>query len=179
MAPLYDKLLVLDLDETLVHGTTEPLERPPDYQVGEYAIYRRPGVSEFLERCFERFEVGVWTASTLSYAHPVLAQLTDPARFAFVWGRGRCTLRCDPETRDYEQIKDIRKLRRAGYARAKIIFVDDTPANIARSYGNYVQISPYLGALEDTELAALALYLDDLGPHPNIRGLEKRGWRRR
>jgi TFIIF-interacting CTD phosphatase-like protein len=172
----YDKLLVLDLDETLIHACEAPLGRAPDNRVGPYEVHHRPGVVGFLERCLERFEVGIWTASTLSYARPVLAALVDPDRFAFVWDRGHCTLRCDPETRDYSFVKDIRKLRRRGYERAKILFVDDTPANIARSYGNYVRVRPWLGEPDDDELARLSEYLDQLGPLEDVRPIEKRGW---
>ena len=173
----YDKLLVLDLDETLVHARETALERPPDARVGPYVVYHRPGVAAFLDRCLDRFEVGIWTASTLGYARPVLAGLVDPDRFAFVWARGRCTLRADPDTHEYEFLKDIRKLRRRGYARAKILFVDDTPAKIARSYGNYVRVSEWLGDPDDDELWALADYLDELGPLADVRPVEKRGWR--
>jgi RNA polymerase II subunit A small phosphatase-like protein len=175
--PRFDKLLVLDLDETLVHATEDPLERPGDHQIGPYSIYRRPGLEDFLERCFAAFEVAVWTASTLDYALPTLAELTELDRFSFVWGRERCTLRCDPETREYERLKDLSKLRRRGYAREKIIFVDDTPAKIARSYGNYVRIRPFEGDLDDRELYLLSKYLEHLGPEPDVRRIEKRTWR--
>ncbi len=179
MAPRYDKLLVLDLDETLVHATDIPLDRDPEQRVGPYSIYHRPGVHAFLQRCLSDFEVGIWTASTLSYALPVLAELLPRERLAFVWARGRCTQRYDPETHEYEHVKDLKKLRRRGYAKSKVLFVDDTPAKIARSYGNYIRIQPYLGSPEDAELSALSAYLDQLGPVDNVRRIEKRAWQRR
>ena len=179
MAPSYDKLLVLDLDETLVHASHAPLDRAAEQHVGPYAVYHRPGVADFLERSLAGFQVGIWTASTLSYAIPVLAGLVPRERLAFVWGRERCTQRYDPETHEYEFLKDIRKLRRRGYDRTKVLFVDDTPAKIERSYGNYIRVEPYFGAPQDRELAALAEYLDHLGPVEDVRPIEKRGWRRR
>jgi len=179
VAPRYDKLLVLDLDETLIHATYAPLGRTPEQRVGPYAVYHRPGVAEFIDRALAGFEVGIWTASTLSYALPVLAALVPRDRLAFVWGRERCTMRYDPETHEYEHLKDLKKLRRRGYDRTKVLFVDDTPAKIARSYGNYVCVEPYLGAPEDGELAALATYLDHLGRVDDVRRIEKRGWRQR
>jgi len=179
VAPRYDKLLVLDLDETLIHATYIPLGRAPEQCVGPYAVYHRPGVADFLERSLAGFEVGIWTASTLGYALPVLASLVARERLAFIWGRERCTLRYDPETHEYERLKDLKKLCRRGYDRTKVLFVDDTPAKIARSYGNYVRVEPYLGAPEDGELQALATYLDHLGPVDDVRRIEKRGWRQR
>ena len=179
MAVRHDKLLVLDLDETLIHGTELPLGREPEAKVGPYFIYHRPGVAAFLAHVLARFEVGVWTASTLSYAHPVLDGLLERDALAFAWGRERCTARRDHDTFECENLKDIRKLTKRGYDRDKILFVDDTPAKIARSYGNYVHIRPYEGAADDRELEHLAVYLDELGPRTDIRQLEKRGWRAR
>lgn len=177
MPPRFDKLLVLDLDETLIHATERPLSRPADYVVGPYSIYRRPGVGQFLERCLELFEVGIWTASTRDYALPAIEPLLDIERLAFVWGRERCTLRRDMDTYELERIKDIRKLRRRGYRRESIIFVDDTPAKIQRSYGNYIRVREFEGDLADRELELLARYLERLGPEPNVRSVDKRGWR--
>ncbi|MEZ4380766.1 MAG: HAD family hydrolase [Nannocystaceae bacterium] len=179
MGRRFDKLLVLDLDETLVHAADLRLGRPPVQHIGPYAIYHRPGVDEFLARCFASFEVGVWTASTLEYARPVLDALLDRGRLAFLWGRERCTLRRDPETYEYEHLKDLKKLRRRGYRREKVLFVDDTPGKIARSYGNYVRVAPYFGAPEDDELPILADYLEHLRDVDDVRQVDKRGWRSR
>lgn len=173
----YAKLLVLDLDETLVHATEQPLERAPDFEIGPYLVYERPHLRAFLDHVFTRYRsVAIWTASTRSYAIPVLAEFVDPSRFAFVWCRDRCTLRVDWETREAVYIKDIHKLTRRGHARESILFVDDSPEKLARSYGNLVRVQPYLGAKLDDELERLAVYPDELGPVANVRTIEKRGW---
>ncbi|MCA9690888.1 MAG: HAD family hydrolase [Myxococcales bacterium] len=176
----FDKLLVLDLDETLVHASPRLLTRRPDFCVGPYFVYRRPHVERFLESCLERFErVAVWTASTRDYALPVLDELVDVSRLCFVWARERCTFHVDHETREPEWLKDLRKLRRRGFDRRKVIFVDDTPRKLARSYGNLVTVREYVGDLDDDELPALAEYLQRLGDVEDVRPIEKRGWRRR
>ena len=51
--------LDLDLDETLVHGTRDPLERPADFRVGPFHLYRRPHLAPFLEGLFARFDVAM------------------------------------------------------------------------------------------------------------------------
>ena len=56
------KLLILDLDETLVFSTTTPLGRPPDVVVGEYLVYRRPGLEAFLQTVSKQFTLAVWTS---------------------------------------------------------------------------------------------------------------------
>ena len=176
----FAKLLVLDLDETLVHAPDRPLQTAPDFHVGRHAIHRRPYVGEFLESCLQRFErVGVWTASSRGYALPTLSQLLDVDRLAFVWGRERCTYRIDPETRDGEWLKDVRKLRRQGFEKRSIIVVDDTPAKLARSYGNLVAVRPFEGDPADDELPALERYLGWLATVDDVRTIEKRRWRQR
>ena len=177
---VFSKTLVLDLDETLVHANTE-LPRPAEFHVGPYGVLRRPGVEAFLEFAISHFEhVGVWTASTLSYAIPVLDQLVDRERLAFVWGRGRCTFHIDHETREGMLLKDIRKLTKRGrYRKERLLFVDDTPAKLARSYGNLITVRPFEGDPHDRELELLERYLLSIGDVPNVRALEKRGWRER
>lgn len=77
----YDHLLVLDLDETLIHAREDPLDRAPDHAVGPYVVYRRPHLEAFLEAVFESFaHVGVWTASTLAYALPTLDRCRTSGR---------------------------------------------------------------------------------------------------
>lgn len=173
----FDKLLVLDLDETLIHAD-EQLAQPADFAVGPYSVVRRPGVERFLEFALSSFrEVGVWTSATLGYAEPVLDQLLDRSRLVFVWGRERCVRSYDIESGDVIWRKDIQKLRRRWPEVGRILFVDDSPEKIARSYGNLVYVRPFLGNSADDELLWLERYLRRLGPVPNVRTLEKRGWR--
>ncbi|MEM6290761.1 MAG: HAD family hydrolase [Myxococcota bacterium] len=178
--PAYDKLLVLDLDETLVHARRVPLERAPEFSVGPFVVYRRPHVSAFLEDVLDAFEsVGVWTASTLPYALPVLDHLVDRRRLAFVWGRERCTYHYDREHDETVWLKPLTKLRRAGFRKERVLYVDDSPEKIVRSYSNLVAVAPFIGDPADDELPRLATYLHTLGPVANVRPIEKRGWRRR
>ena len=64
------KTLVLDLDETLVHSTFQPTEDcsyviPVEIEGDFYNVYvyLRPGVTEFLRRMSEIYEIVVYTAS--------------------------------------------------------------------------------------------------------------------
>ncbi|XP_026409844.1 nuclear envelope morphology protein 1-like [Papaver somniferum] len=70
------KLLVSDLDQTLVHITisTGSLNKPCDFSftIGERTCYvlLRPYVRKFLERVSELFDVAIFTASGRGYADP-------------------------------------------------------------------------------------------------------------
>jgi len=185
MAAQFDKLLVLDLDETLIHTTGfgfpgDPPENTADFFVddGFFAVHKRPGVGAFLAWCLENFRgVGVWTAGTRGYALEILPHLCDPNDFMFVWGRERCGSRRDMEAQETHWVKDIAKLHNLGFSKSQILCVDDIPQNFARSYGNYIQVRPFQGDRSDNELEYLRRYLETLGSVPNVRTIEKRGWR--
>lgn len=65
------KLLILDLDETLIHAVEQPLERTADFKTDFYYVYKRPFVNEFLEFCFQTFKVGVWITAGEYFARDV------------------------------------------------------------------------------------------------------------
>ena len=174
----YDKLLVLDMDETLVHAN-EQLSHY-EFVVGPYRVQPRPFVRRFLDFAFAHFEgVAVWTAASRSMAEPVLDHLLDRNRLAFLWCFDRCGRWWDPETGDIATQKNLRKLRKRGYDLRKLLFVDDTPQVLRRSYGNLIAVRPFFGEPEDNELLHLEQYLHELGPVENVRRIEKRGWRSR
>ncbi len=78
--------LALDLDETLVHCTVEPIAKPDltfpvTFNGTFYQVYvrKRPYLDYFLETVSKSFEVVVFTASQKVYAD-VLLDLLDPER---------------------------------------------------------------------------------------------------
>lgn len=172
-------LLILDLDETLVHGREVPLARAPDFTAGPYSLYRRPGVARFLQQMAQHYALAVWTSSSPSYARLVVAQLfADPDRLAFVWASDRCTPRRDFDTDTWWQCKSLHKVKRRGYDLDRVLAIDDNPEKYQRSYGNLVAVEPFEGDPQDEELALLGSYLQRLAAEPNLRRIEKRWWRR-
>jgi len=179
MTPKARKLLVLDLDETLVHATEETLAHDEDFCVGPYRVHLRPHLSSFVSHVLERFRVGVWTASGESYAAQIVERIFPNGSLEFVWSSKRCTMARDFTTGGYQTLKNLQKLKTRGYPLESIIAVDDTPSKYARSYGNLVTVREFLGDRSDAELPLLAAYLAQLAEVPNVRSVEKRGWRTR
>ncbi len=173
------KLLVLDLDETLIHARQVALDRAEDFRVGPYFIYRRPHLDRFIERVRAHFDLGVWTASGSAYAEPIVDRIFPAGSLEFVWSHRRCTLVNDWTTGGYETVKNLAKLKRRGYRLESVIAVDDTPSKYARHYGNLVTVREFLGDAADAELPLLADYLIELAEVANVRTIEKRGWRLR
>lgn len=172
-------LLILDLDETLIHAAETPLDRPADFRVGPYFAYKRPHLADFLTRVMESFEVGVWTSASPDYAEIVVSAIfPDDARsrLRFVWSCQRCVRWLNPDTGDHEWLKDLRKVKRLGWPLDRVVMIDDSPEKLRRHYGNLVRVLPFWGHDDDVELRLLTRFLDRLRTHPDIRPPEKRGW---
>lgn len=94
------KLLVLDLDETLLFADEKPLDRAHDHHVAPYFIYRRPYLEPFLAQVSKLFEIAVWTSSSPAYATAICNHIfQDPFKPVLVWASERCT-RVKPPPRD-------------------------------------------------------------------------------
>ena len=65
------RLIVFDLDETLVHATEVPLHSLDAFRVGPYFVYIRPFASELIRFCVSHFEVAVWSPSSERYVEAV------------------------------------------------------------------------------------------------------------
>lgn len=172
MAVSTRKLLILDLDETLIHSSEHQLARPADFRVGRFHVYKRPYLDIFLARSLEWFDVAVWTSSSPQYAAEIVGAIfNDAALLAFLWANDRCTQAYDSEVMDYYWKKNLEKVKRQGRALASVIVVDDTQEAYRTSYGNLVKVSPFHGEGDDIELYLLLQYLDLLRDVGNARSM--------
>ena len=171
-------LLILDLDETLIHASEESLDREPDFCVGHYRIYRRPGLETFLRTCQQQFQLAIWSASGGGYLSAVVLQILPvDVSLTFAWSRDRCVHRYDPEWLEPYFVKDLKKVKRQGFRLERTLIVEDTPRQVERNFGNSIYVTPYLGSAEDTELGELSQYLNGFSTVADVRKIEKRGWR--
>ena len=182
-------LLILDLDETLIHATTQQLPAPADFEVFHYHVYKRPGVDCFLRQVAAHFRLAVWSSASDDYVREIVSRLFPadiPLEFA--WGRSRCTPFRLPErdeqgfySLDYsskvEYAKRLQKVRRRGFNLRQVLIVDDTPEKVLQHYGNAIYPKPFVGRPDDQELTGLAAYLLSLKDAENVRVIEKRYWR--
>jgi RNA polymerase II subunit A small phosphatase-like protein len=173
------QLLVLDLDETLIHASELALERPADFRVHHYHIYVRPHLARFVAWALSHFEVGIWTSSGRLYAESVVARIFPADSLQFLWSSERCTIARDWDTGEYRGLKCLKKLKRKGYSLQNVLAIDDSSWKHVRNYGNLITIAEYNGESEDLELPRLAAYLDTLRTAPDVRVIEKRLWQAR
>ncbi len=172
------KLLILDLDETLIHATPIPLDRASEYHFDEYSIYVRPGLEEFLNGCKEKYDVAIWSSADDDYVHSIV-ELVKPKEFdfVFVWERSRCTTRRHFSLDKYVFEKRLKKAKKLGYSIEHMLIVDDSPEKTRENYGNAIYVKEFNGDLSDNELEILLEYLNKIANKDNLRRIEKRGWR--
>ena len=181
-------LLILDLDETLIHACAMRLAREEDFRLFDYYVYVRPHVERFLTECAAHFRLAVWSSASDDYVAEVVKRLF-PRELTpeFVWGRSRCTFALDraavqefgylDPSNHYNYVKKLHKLKRKGYRLERTLIVDDTPAKCVHNYGNAIYVKEYNGEDGDNELPALSRYLATLKDAANVRAIEKRHWR--
>lgn len=174
-------LLVLDLDEALVHAEEKGkphLGRSPDFTTSDYVVYKRPHLEEFLSRMWKLYDLAVWSAAGTLYVNRVVEVIfADQRQPVFVFSGVRTTRRFDHDRMEAYYIKDLKKVRKRGFDLRRVLIADDLERNAERNYGNAVYLKEFNGELEDDELLLLAEYLEQLADKPNFRTIEKRYWR--
>jgi TFIIF-interacting CTD phosphatase-like protein len=170
------KLIVLDIDETLLYCDYSNYITNPDYVFTsdyiDYATIKRPHVDEFLTYIKENFRYGIYTAATRDYAENHIRNLKlNPA---FLLSRENCT-RKNVENGDVIYIKKLSKLKKYTNL-SNMVAIDDLKESYLLNYGNLVQVIPFIGDGKDSTLLKLMKYLEDLKNVKDVRKVEKRGW---
>ena len=155
--------LILDLDETLVHSSFEPVARAdlhiPVVLDGErYVAYvkKRPYVEQFLVRCLELFDVVIWTASLAVYAEPLIAELCKHAKCSNMkqMYRDSCT-----QLPGGGYVKDLSVM---GRSLDDVCILDNSPAVAQLQPDNLIPIVSWYDDMRDTCLKDLIPHLERL-----------------
>jgi carboxy-terminal domain RNA polymerase II polypeptide A small phosphatase len=169
-------LLVLDLDETLVHSTYNPTYGPPDLHVFEFYIYYRPFLQYFLRAISKSFDIGIWSAGTQNYVEEVVSKIMPKdVNPIFVYGRWKC------DERDFNgfiiHVKPLKELEVFGYNIDKMIIVDDSPEKCIDNFENAIIPRKFVGQDFDMELFDLLIYLDSIKYVNNFREINHKNWK--
>ncbi|KAF9360127.1 hypothetical protein BGX26_010469 [Mortierella sp. AD094] len=160
--------LVLDIDETLVHCATRPLDSPDiifpvEYNNETWEVYGRirPGMQEFLEKTSAKFEVITFTASQECYAEALL-KIIDPEKKYIRHRYYRDS--CIPVFGNY--IKDLRILNRD---LSKVVIIDNSPQAFGYQISNGVPIDSWYDDKSDRELSKVMSFLETLEGVDDVR----------
>lgn len=150
--------LVLDLDETLVHCTVEPIDNadmvfPVTFNNTLYNVYvrKRPYLDYFLEAVSRSYEVIVFTASQQVYAD-VLLDLLDPEKKYIRHRLFRES--CVMVQGNY--LKDLHVVNRDYH---RMVLVDNSPHAYGFQVDNGIPIESWFDDDSDTELLKLVGFL--------------------
>ena len=162
------KTLVLDLDETLVHSGFNPLPYQSDIVIQlefenimhDIHVLVRPGVSEFLQKMQDKYEIVIFTASLSKYADPLLDIIDNKSNCSFRLFREHCTLINNVYVKD---------LKRLGRDIKDIVIVDNSPLSYLLHPDNGLPILSWFDDKNDKELYNMIPILDFLAEVHDVR----------
>ena len=181
-------LIILDLDETLIHSESMRDElavsynydydfKFPNFGKTFYYTKKRPYLEQFLDYAFENFDVAIWTAAGEDYAKEIIRNIGIlESSLNFFYTKDKCTIKLSLDYSDYYGVKNLNKLKKSGYDLDRVLIVDDIRETAVNNYGNLILIKPFTDNTDDTELLRLISYLQTIKDEPNYRRIEKRGW---
>ena len=172
------KLIVLDIDETLLHASITKLDLPLDYKAARTFIYKRPYVNRFLSYCLQNFHVAVWTNASAGFAEEVFDQVLPISRhLEFLWSVEHCTDPPESEGCHDYKIKDLSKVCDLNFGLNNIVMLDDTAEKLRFNKRNLIHIRPFFGDQTDCELLHLIKYLEKIRLVDDIGNQNKQNWR--
>ena len=170
----HSKLLIFDLDNTLVYATPSPdgcpyiLSIPHPTGASITAGLRiRPYALDCLQLASQLFEVAVFTASYSCYSQQVL-DILDPTRTLIQHRlfREDC-LRINEKV----LVKDLRLIE--NFSLSDIAIVENSVASFSLQLYNGVPVSTWNGEPEDCQLRELMQYLRALAQTEDVRRLNR------
>ena len=179
------KLLILDLDETLIHSDLDFLLKEKNVKYDEVLhfdseeekniplpVVLRPGVFEFLDYASKNFDLIVFTASDQQYADAIINYIEkDKKYFKMRLYRNNCIF-IEPglyikDLRIFNSIKDLEN----------IIILDNSLFSFANQLNNGILITSFFDDKNDTFLDSVKEYLEYIKNEKDIRQANKDSFR--
>lgn len=182
-------LLIFDLDETLIHATRDKLNRKEDFNIGEYNVYKRPNVDEFLEKCLKKYRVAVWSSAEDEYVKETVKKLIPlHQNLEFIWTRLNCSVKVVKKPllegfdyggyyKEHQWIKPLRRIKGKGIALSSMLIIDNSPYKVVESKENALIINSFEGNKSDDELNRLYKFLNKFDKVNDVRTIDKEDWK--
>jgi len=162
------KILVLDLDETLVFASLEPQERVDlELVIGTTPCFVqiRPGLEELVASIKDRWRCLVWSTGQPAYVEATCKALGID--WMELWARDRCR-RLDTIPEQHHEPFD-KPLVWVEPDETSVVIVDNAPGSFACNPKNGIPIQTWRGERADRQLVFLADYLGWLVEQPDVR----------
>ena len=179
------KLLILDIDETLVHSDLDFTlkEKVKKYDAILHfnseeeknipiPLIIRPGLEKFLDYAVEEFDLVVFTASDQQYADAIIDYIErDKKYFKMRLYRNHCIF-IEPGLyiKDLRIFSDVKNLE-------DIIILDNSLFSFANQLNNGILITSFFWDMNDTFLENVKCYLEYIKNEKDIRVMNKESFR--
>ncbi len=178
MAEKRSKLVIFDLDETLIHSSRTPLDRAPEIYLETLHVYVRPFAYELIDSIARTCEVAVWSAGSQVYVDTIVSAIFPPqVDPVFVWNRSHCTTQVDSHPFGLLFLKDLSKVEPLGFDLASTIIIEDDPVKIRDYKRHALIVNQYFGEHGDTELEDLVKYMERVCSADDMLKHVKDRWR--
>ena len=178
--PTSNKLILLDLDETLIHSDFDNKDTHHDSVITitdednktpiEINIHIRPNVEVFLKHLALYFDLAVFTSSVEDYANAVINELDKNNNiFKFVLHRKHCF-----NYGDMFYVKDLRILEDY-ISLEQVVLVDNNIFSFCNQIDNGILINSFFGDKTDNHLIEVYIYLiNDIFGVNNVKEVNER-----
>ena len=172
-----NKILVLDLDETLIHSFLEPIENPDiilnvniydDINNKEYnTVYvrKRPGLDVFINQLNQYYKIYVFSSSPKDYVFNIIKHIDKKKVISKFFSKNDCLTVPDGE-QYHIYIKDLTII---GKDLSNIILLDDNITSFSLQEENGIPIKSWYGDTNDIELYKLIPLLQKLSFFNDVR----------
>lgn len=159
------KVIVLDVDETLIHSSKTKTKNSIKLDDAELHLNPRPYLNKFLKFLFENYKVMIWSAGEKTYIEFFVKKFIHSLGYKpiAVWTRNDCdTILTDDNSVDYIKPLPIiwKKYESYGINPRNTIIIDDKKSTAVFNPTNHIFIKRFENQEDDKELYKLALFLD-------------------
>ena len=187
------KILVIDLDETLIHTSFQKIENPdlkiqldnsnkknplnnndmPASKIIDAYIRIRPGVDEFLTEMSKYYDIYVYSASSKNYLNSIIKNIDKNNIIKQCYCRNDCIMYVEDFEEDFDKpnnkynyIKDLKKITKE---LRNIVFIDNNAISFKLQEKNGIPIKSWFDDYEDLELYKLIPILKNLSGFYDVR----------
>eukprot|EP00331_Platyophrya_macrostoma_P026497 CAMPEP_0176437248 /NCGR_PEP_ID=MMETSP0127-20121128/18495_1 /TAXON_ID=938130 /ORGANISM="Platyophrya macrostoma, Strain WH" /LENGTH=356 /DNA_ID=CAMNT_0017820811 /DNA_START=1 /DNA_END=1071 /DNA_ORIENTATION=+ len=164
---LSTKILVLDLDETLITCQSKPSNDQSSKMIKftfddkSFYICKRPGLEEFLVEMLQHYTLVLYTTGTEKYASAALRVLGIDGFFSLILHRDHCQVNSHNKLE-----KDLSILAASP---GDLILVDDSFSHFKNQPDNILLIKPFDGKRDDCELSTITNFLVGMSRINDVR----------
>jgi TFIIF-interacting CTD phosphatase-like protein len=176
------KLLILDLDNTLIYTHTFR-DIYHDFVLKfednvYYYVIKRPYLKEFLEYCNKNYRIAFWSAATEDYVQQVIKNIAPNIDPVFVWSYEKCTVNMyksfyDNNLNIYKRLRKVWSSKKYNASKKNVLILDDTPNTYSYNYGNAIYITKFFGVDDDDELIRIKELLEKIKDCDDVRQIYK------